>query len=205
MANTCVNYISITGDKELLQLFADDYLVKEDNGDYSLDFNVISPIPESLDCDEYFWKINNWGNKWDGTSGYVEIEDEEIYIDVETAWSPCDKIVMKLISLCPGLNFEHEYYEPSEGFIGWIKHYADEDAEEYSDVFYNVSYNPSEYWYWTFEREYENFDWLSDHLGHCVNDGTITQEDRDVINSMIGRSELRDLIEYCLEKGVLWQ
>ena len=97
MANECSNYITIRGAKSLIQLFADSYLDKLENEGYGLDFNIIAPIPN--DCeDDYKFRINNWGNKWDGTDADVEIYDYEIYINVYTAWSPCEPIIKKLIS-----------------------------------------------------------------------------------------------------------
>jgi hypothetical protein len=77
MANECANYITIKGEKDLLQLFADSYLDKLENGDYGLNFNIIAPIPD--DCEnDYDFVINNWGNKWDGTNGYVSFGDNEM-------------------------------------------------------------------------------------------------------------------------------
>ena len=57
-----------------------DYTMKEDNGDYGLDFNIIAPIPKNCEND-YTFRIDNWGNKWDGTHAYVQFYDYEIYID----------------------------------------------------------------------------------------------------------------------------
>lgn len=203
MANECMNYITIKGDNELLKVFADSYLKKEDDGDYSLDFNIIAPIPN--DCEnDYAFRIENWGNKWDGTNGYVEFwTDEEIFIDVSTAWGPCDKITYKLISLCPGLYFHHEYYESGDGFIGWIEHQSDEGPEDYEDIFYHVSHDDYNYWYFMFDKEYETYEWLSEHVDDCVDETIITEEEGNIIQSMIERSSLEDLIRYCIEKEVL--
>lgn len=203
MANECMNYITIKGDKDLIQLFADSYLKKTEDENYELDFNIIAPIPN--DCEnDYAFRIENWGNKWDGTNGYVDFwAENEIYIDVSTAWGPCDKITYKLISLCPGLYFYHEYYESGEGFIGWIEHQPDEGPDDYEDVFYNVSYDAYNYWYFMFEKEYENYDWLSEHVDDCVDENIITEEEGNIIQSMIEHSSLEDLIRYCIEKEVL--
>ena len=183
MANECMNYITIKGDKDLLQIFADSYLKKEDDGDYGLDFNIIAPIPK--DCEnDYTFRIDNWGNKWDGTNGYVEVYDDEIYIDVSTAWGPCDKITYKLISLCPALYFYHEYYESGDGFIGWIEHHSDEGPDDYEDIFFDVSQDPYHYWFWMFEKEFETFDWLYDHLNWLAEDEEISKEVCETIQKM---------------------
>jgi hypothetical protein len=209
MANECMNYISIKGDNELLKVFADSYLKKEDNGDYGLDFNIIAPIPKNCEND-YTFRIDNWGNKWDGTHGYVEFYQDdkyiesEIFIDVSTAWGPCDKITYKLISLCPGLYFYHEYYEGGEGFAGWIEHHPDEGPDDYEDVYYNVSQDSYHYWYWMFEKEFENFDWLYDHLDWLLEDEEISKEVCETGQKMIKDGEsIESIVNYCIAEGVL--
>ena len=212
MANECMNYITIKGDNDLLQLFADSYLKKKDDGNYSLDFNIIAPIPK--DCEnDYEFRINNWGNKWDGTHGYVTFYQDdkyignEIFIDVSTAWSPCEPITYKLISLCPGLYFHHEYYEGGDGFVGWIEHHPDERPDEYEEV--NYTYNDGiDYWWTVFNKEFESYDWLSDYINECLDDETITKEEHEELRSILdapifGNDEEYLLIEMCCEKGVL--
>ena len=204
MANVCLNYITIKGDSDLLKIFADSYLKKEDNGNYGLDFNIIAPIPE--DCEnDYIFRIDNWGNKWDGTDGSVEFwPDDEIFIDVYTAWGPCDKITYKLISLCPGLYFHHEYYEGGEGFIGWIEHHPDEGPDDYEDVCYNSSQDANNYWFWVFEKEFETFDWLYDHLDWMLEDKEISKEVCETIQEMIKNgASVASIVNYCIAEGVL--
>lgn len=203
MANECMNYITIRGEKDLIQLFADSYLKKEDNGDYGLDFNIIAPIPKNCEND-YTFRIDNWGNKWDGTHAYVQFYDYEIYIDVSTAWGPCDKITYKLISLCPGLYFYHEYYESGEGFVGWIEHHPDEGPDDYEDVYYDVSQDSYHYWFWMFEKEFENFDWLYDHLDWLLEDEEISKEVCETGQKMIQDGEnIESIVNYCIAEGVL--
>lgn len=204
MANECLNYITIKGDNDLLKIFADSYLKKEDNGNYSLDFNIIAPVPE--DCEnDYIFRIDNWGNKWDGTHGSVEFwSDDEIFIDVSTAWGPCDKITYKLISLCPGLYFYHEYYEGGEGFIGWIEHHPDEGPDDYEDVYYNSSQDANNYWFWVFEKEFETIDWVYDHLDWMFEDEKISKEVYETGQKMIENgASVTSIVNYCVAEGVL--
>ena len=204
MANECMNYITIKGDNELLRVFADSYLKKEDDGDYGLDFNIIAPIPK--DCeDDYKFRVDNWGNKWDGKHGNVDFwADDEIFIDVSTAWGPCDQITYRLISLCPGLYFYHEYYESGMGFVGWIEHHPDEGPEDYEDVYYDVSQDPYHYWFWMFEKEFENFDWLYDHLDWLVEDEEISKEVCETVQKMIkDEYRIESIVSYCIAEGVL--
>jgi hypothetical protein len=202
MANECSNYITIRGEKDLIQLFADSYLDKLENGGYGLDFNMIAPIPDNCE-DDYEFRIDNWGNKWDGTNGTVEVYDDEIFIEVFTAWSPCEPITKKLINLCPGLYFYHEYYEPGDGFIGWIEHHPDEEPEDFeqTDYYYNDKEN---YWFAIFDKEYETFDWLYDHVNDMYEDEELFAEDKDLIIKMIEENEdLKIIVDTCIEKGVL--
>ena len=202
MANECSNYITIRGEKDLIQLFADSYLDKLENEAYELDFNIIAPIPD--DCeDDYNFRIENWGNKWDGKDADIEIYDDEIFISVYTAWSPCEPITKKLISLCPGLYFYHEYYEPGDGFIGWIEHQGYEGPEDFeqTDYYYTDKEN---YWFAVFDKDYENFDWLYDHVNDMYEDKELSEEDRDLIIKMIEENEdLKIVVDTCIEKGVL--
>ena len=202
MANECSNYITIRGEKDLLQIFVDSYLNKLENGNYGLDFNIIAPIPDNCEND-YEFRINNWGNKWDGTNGEIDFYGDEIFISVETAWSPCEPITKKLISLCPGLYIYHEYYEPGCGFIGWIEHQDYEGPEDFEQIDYN--YNDKEnYWFAILNKGYETIDWLYECVNDAYEDEELDKEDRDLIIKMIEDDEdLKLIVDICIEKGVL--
>ncbi len=204
MANECINYITVKGDKDLVQLFADSYLKKDEQGDYVLDFNIIAPIPD--DCEnDYEFRIKNWGNKWDGTHGQVTFwTDDEIFIDVTTAWSPCEPITHKLIELCPALYFYHEYYEGGEGYIGWIEHLEDDPPDEYTDVCYYSYSDPHGYWFNVFDKEYEDFTWLSEYIDDMVADGELDEEQAYGLQEMIDNdTPLEILIAACIDDEVL--
>lgn len=204
MANECSNYITIKGDPILIQLFADSYLitVNKEEKIYNLDFNHISPIPENCD-NEYDYVIKNWGNKWDGTDAYVDFCDDEIFISVATAWSPCDKITYKLIELCPGLNIYHEYYEEGVGFIGWINHEEDQGPYDYEEIIYSADDDRFNYFVTLFEKDYEDFDWLSDVIEEKLEDKEITQKELDELMDLMKDNNIELLISECLDKGVL--
>ena len=203
MANECMNYITIRGDKDLIQIFADSYLKKTDNGNYNLDFNIIAPIPE--DCEnDYDYRIHNWGNKWDGTNGYVTFwRDDEIFIDVTTAWSPCEPIVEKLINLCPGIYFYYEYYEGGMGFVGWREHQPSDDPDDDEQTDYSVDSDMMNYWYTIFDKEFESIEWLADLVEDSYADEDISEQEYEELKSSLEHDELYVLIESCIEKGVL--
>lgn len=204
MANICTNYITITGDSALIELIARDYIgydEKEDRVEFN--FGLMCPIPEDIQ-DDYYWRIENWGNKWDGSDCYIDLDDTQIHMSVDTAWGPCDKWTFKLIELCPGVDIYHEYYEPGEGFIGWVSHNGGDDPDDFEDVFYNYSNDCYEYWLTVFEKEYETFDWLDERIDDLVEDETITEEIAKEIRTMIeDDTPLEILISACIDNEIL--
>ena len=202
MANECMNYIRFTGSKEEINLFKESYLVYNENVEYhELNFNHITPVPDN--CNSYEFRIEHWGNKWDGTNAYVEIYDDEVYIDVATAWGPCSPIVDKLIRLCPGLEVDYKYYEPGMGFVGYRYHvsYENPDYDEQDEIL--VSEDPYGYWTHMFIEEYETYDWLAEHIEDMVEEGDLTQVVADELKSLIENKNDAHIIERCLEEGVL--
>ena len=205
MANICCNYITIQGNPEVLDIIAQDYIGYDKEKD-SVEFNfgIMSPIPYELLGDDYQWRIENWGNKWDGSDCYIDICDDQIFLSIETAWSPCDKWTYKLIELCPGADVYHEYYEPGEGYIGWIQHFDNEDPEDYEEVCYSYSSEAHNYWVTVFEKEYETYDWLLDHIDDKLEDEEITEEVADELIKLIQNDEpLESLITRLLNEEIL--
>ena len=205
MANVCSNYITIQGNPELLDIIARDYIGYDKEKD-SVEFNfgIMSPIPYDVQ-DIYKWKIENWGNKWDGSDHYIDICDDQIFLNIDTAWNPCDKWTYKLIELCPGVDIYHEYYESGEGYIGWINHSENEGPEDYEEVCYTYSSEAYDYWLTVFEKEYENFDWLEEHIGDLVEDDEL---DLDVANEILNMindntSKLDMIITRCIDAEIL--
>ena len=202
MANECMNYIKFTGDPILIQSFKESYLVYNENVDYyELNFNHITPIPDN--CNDYEFRIEHWGNKWDGTNAYVEVYDDEVFLEVATAWGPCSPIVDKLVRLCPGLEVDYKYYEPGCAFLGYRYHvpYEDPDDDEMEEI--TVENDPYGYWIHMFGEEYESYGWLADHINDLKEDGDLTQEIADELLKLIDDGNDAHIVEKCLEEGVL--
>ena len=202
MANECMNYIKFTGNKEEINLFKESYLVYNENVDYyELNFNHITPIPDN--CNDYEFRIEHWGNKWNGTNAYVEVYDDEIFLEVATAWGPCSPIVDKLVRLCPGLEIDYKYYEPGCAFLGYRYHvpYEDPDEDEIEEI--TVENDPYGYWIHMFGEEYESYGWLADHINDLKEDGDLTQEIADELLKLIDDGNDAHIVERCLEEGVL--
>ena len=205
MANECMNYIKFTGRPEEISIFKESYLIyNKEKDEYELDFNFITPIPANCE-DDYNFRIEHWGNKWDGTNAWVDIHDDEVYIDVATAWGPCAPIVSKLIELCPGLEVDYKYYEPGCAFLGWRYHVAYEDPDEDEMTEYLESDDSYGYWTHMFMEEYETYEWLQEHIEDLEKDGELTQEIADELIQLIDSRSRNDaeIIERCIEEGVL--
>ena len=205
MANICSNYIKIQGDPTLIDIVAQDYIGYNKEQDIvEFNFGLMLPIPKELNGDDYWWRVENWGNKWDGSDAYIDLCDDEIFLTIDTAWGPCDKWTYELIRLCPGLNIYHEFQEGGEGFVGWIEHDESQDPEDYEEVCYNYNDEPFNYWVTIFEKEYETYDWLYEHVDWKLEDEEITEEIHDEIIAMIdGDAPLETLISRCIDEEIL--
>lgn len=204
MANICCNYITITGDPALIDLIAKDYIGYDEEADrVEFNFGLMCPIPDDIQ-DDYSWRIANWGNKWDGSDCYIDISEDQIHLDIETAWNPCDRWTYKLIELCPGVDIYHEYYESGEGFIGWISHTSSEGPEDFEEVSHTWSGDTYNYWLTVFDKEYETFDWLDERIDDLVDDETITEGEANEVRRMIeDNTSLEVLITRCVELDIL--
>ena len=204
MANLCSNYITIQGDPKLIDIIAQDYMghSKEIN-ETNFSFSIMSPVPDNIQ-DDYYWRIQNWGNKWDGSDCYIDIFDDQIYLSLDTAWSPCDQWTYKLIELCPGVDIYHEYYEPGAGYIGWIQHSKNDGPKDYEETCYTSTNDVYAYWLTVLKKEYETLDWLSDYIDELYDDETITKAEADEVLQMINDdSPLETLIARCFDLEIL--
>lgn len=99
----------------------------------------------------YGWRVAKWGTKWNSigdTTSVSLVENEEkceLYIDFDTAWSPCVPVVKKLIKKHRDLTFDFTYEEPGCAFQGCVEgshgfvmkdecwDYTPEDDEDFDD------------------------------------------------------------------------
>lgn len=120
MPNWCMNNLTIShADEAMVQKFADAY----NSGEVC---NSFIPKPENLNDDAfaedgwYVWCVNNWGTKWDfGKDEYedpAKVENDEIVISFNTAWSPPIPFYDYLVSL--GYKVRAAYFEPGCCFCG---------------------------------------------------------------------------------------
>jgi hypothetical protein len=71
----------------------------------------------------YDWNISNWGTKWDADSDtpWEYINDGELFLFFETAWSPPIPIYDKIAELFPDLDFVATYAEGGCEFVGKVE------------------------------------------------------------------------------------
>jgi len=176
MPNWCYNNITITGDKNNLEnLKMRINLIRQDEHTKERFFeSLIGTHPEvsreSYDAGEWYSaNINHFGTKWDIGTQNVEVYDDYIQINEETAWSPpiqgCINIALKY-----GVDIEMYYEEPGSDFCGKTfidseGNHTEEDYEYQEGVYKFEGFSE---WY---EREFSgNLDYYVD----CLNDEEMT-------------------------------
>lgn len=71
--------------------------------------------------DWYRWHLDNWGTKWDSAHTYIDtMEDEELIVNFDTAWSPPIDFFHKIFPMYPELRFEWIIGEESQQYCGKI-------------------------------------------------------------------------------------
>jgi hypothetical protein len=170
------------------------------------DFAKITPMPSeeellSMGTNSYNWAIENWGQKW-----YIDEADWEDWGDsfyravFDTAWAPCIPVILKLIELCPGLDFTFKYHEPGCAFLGWI--YAS-GGEVYDDYEISYSESPEAYWYHMFDKEYESYEWFDDILEEAHDCENITDEQYQELQDSLENDNLELVIEKFVRYDIL--
>lgn len=107
MPNWCSNSLTISGSKEKL-----DILEKAANEGNLLE--TIAPIGEW----KYETALNTWGTKWDISEAGVERDDEFLYINFDSAWSPPVLAYEALIEQEGIDSVFASYFEPGMDFCG---------------------------------------------------------------------------------------
>lgn len=139
MPNWCMNNLTIFHDDPAkLQEFVDAYNSGETCQHYiPHPPEIMKSMEDPKNNDWYNWRCNNWGTKWDfGLEEYGEpakVENNQVSISFDTAWSPPIEIYQKLYEL--GYTVHASYWEPGMAFCGWWTdgeddHYGYESHDE---------------------------------------------------------------------------
>lgn len=105
---TKLRFVDVT-DEEFRNI-VDQYCTKEPDGDTTLDFQKLIPMPDTVfrgplsaedrekypgELNWYDWSVNHWGTKWNACHGSVNYQRHEIRYD--TAWSFAEPPVWALV------------------------------------------------------------------------------------------------------------
>lgn len=74
----------------------------------------------------YDWNIANWGTKWDVNAQFEDysINDEEVIIYFDSAWSPPQLVIAELAKKFENLSINHAYLEEAMCFVGYDNYEA---------------------------------------------------------------------------------
>ena len=68
----------------------------------------------------YDWRISNWDTKWNSWAVETDHEDDCLMYYFTTAWSPPEKVILKLRELYPDTSITAFYDEPGVGIAGYL-------------------------------------------------------------------------------------
>jgi hypothetical protein len=152
MPNWCSNTLQISGNKEQLEMFKQKSISKS-----AMDVDIFLmdgciPMPEELAiCEDitpeqnaeriakygydnwYFWRLENWGSKWDAQEPYVEEDENGLTINFDTAWSPPIPYIRQVARMFPDLIFDLYFMETGEWFAGRVTAHNKEVEEQYGE------------------------------------------------------------------------
>ena len=67
------------------------------------------------------WRLSNWDTKWNSYDcNMIEVADTEVIYYFTTAWSPPEKVILKLRELYPEASITAFYDEPGVGIAGYL-------------------------------------------------------------------------------------
>jgi len=133
MPNWVTNYVTITGDAELVKEVGERLRAPvphhEETAVFSF-WNIVKPddlIMETYNsaCDQfgmmnpdnwYNWNLRNWGCKWDANGPYLNYEEPgKLVYSFDTAWSPPTQAMERLAEDNPDLTIKVRFIEEQ----GW--------------------------------------------------------------------------------------
>jgi len=139
MPNWCENRMVVKGKREEVDRFLSKARGEGEDKDSPVSLAKLVPIPkELLDGESYYWRIANWGSKWDLCECAIMSRKDYknglsmVEVDYQTAWSPICEGLCKISGLFPQLEFYHKYIEEGIGFAGYQNFRAGKMLDELS-------------------------------------------------------------------------
>lgn len=144
MPNWCENKMIVAGKTDVVKSFiermGDEFKMLENHiptPKFLLSTNAETEeqknnnIAEYGSPDWYWWRVNNWGTKWDIDDAFITDEVEDFHEDgtsitsfimyFNTAWAPPEEGIMKISSMYKDLFFHLEFEEPGMAFEGYYR------------------------------------------------------------------------------------
>lgn len=137
MPNWCNNRITITGDANKMKVLVEKFKELETNDKEAMAF-LLGNDDRPADYDKggwYDYNCRKFGVKWDfklSQANEVCITDEEVIIDVDTAWAAPTQFVESLCKLY-GVTAKMAYFEPGMDFSGVVE--CDENGNADTDEY----------------------------------------------------------------------
>ena len=171
MPNWCYQNVTIKGPAEDRQRLHDAALAPIEDTDqwfpyekaYSLkqlvplDPRALKELPDNMGTaysteaedgfDGYQHAIAHWGTKWGDCETQIHHEDDVSYIQMNSAWSPANNLLLHLSKLYPTLLFCNKFTEEFNHFAGCVAIKDGKVLDEYwvdvEKVFFNDGLAPS--------------------------------------------------------------
>lgn len=136
MPNWCLNTLDVLCDTDRFAA-VEQSILRHSHDVAMLDFALILPEPDGLpDADSYWWRVNNWGTKWNVDRDEVGREyapardgvdyDHATY-RFSTAWAPPIVWVAALSERFPDATITIAYDEPGVDVAGYAVYVAGEE------------------------------------------------------------------------------
>lgn len=125
-------------------------LIDEGTVDLDLGKTVLENVKKYGYTDWWYWRISNWGTKWDA---YDQYKVDENTIAFNTAWSGPTPVMDKLAKDNTNMRIDHKYADEMPNFVG---HTVYERGEKVYDQIY-----------------YEEQDKVDELYGYCWSDNVM--------------------------------
>jgi len=85
-------------------------------------FRIHKDLKDGFNSGGYEWCVKNWGTKWNFCDPTLAREDDDsLYYEFATAWSPPEPVIRKMGERFPMLLFELRYFEGAMEFNGILE------------------------------------------------------------------------------------
>lgn len=144
MPNWCSNVLEINGDNEDIQKFYNENRIEEDDDENDIQKTELSfrnSVPFSKGSWDYNEAVQIWGTKWDASDVEVNIEEDNLTYNFQTAWAPPREWLEKVATKYPQLHFTLDYEEPGMDYLGKLVFEDGECIEDMQDEYTSYHMN----------------------------------------------------------------